>query len=99
MDRINITQVPDYSAVAGSQDTPESEESCAVPFADMTQISRKSGDPMDRIDELRNAALARSASGRDETPADHVIEATDATFDKILSDSPYPVFVDFYNPT
>jgi hypothetical protein len=41
----------------------------------------------------------KAAGNRNEAPADHVVEVTDATFDDLMRNSSTPVFVDFHNPT
>jgi hypothetical protein len=84
-----------HSAVSPSlsKEAPiEEGASCPLDVTDKAVISGK------RESESIYSALIAKA-GREEAPADHVIEATDTNFDCIAKCSSTPaVFIEFHNP-
>jgi hypothetical protein len=99
MEQINTPSFPEYSAPAGGLPTPPDESGCPFPIEDTAQISGGAGKNEQRLRDLRQSLMTRQVSDTGGAPQDHVLEVTDASFDTLLAESPYPVFVDFYSPT
>jgi hypothetical protein len=98
MDSISGARVPEMFS-AGDVGRG-GERDIVPPLEDKTVLSGKH-EPLNLIDPKMASTLGSSASvsGKSDSPADHVIELTNATFGDFIQNATLPVVVDFHNPT